>query len=175
MPDPLIKIVLTGAESTGKSVLAEALGQRYKAPWVPELARAYIEKIGRYYTYHDLENIALEQIKQEQQFSQGWVFFDTWLIITKVWFDFVYGMHPQWLDSQIRNSSVDLFLLCDIDLPWIADPVRENGGENRERLHLIYQQELNHYGFRYVLINGVGEKRIENAVQAIEAFLKERI
>jgi len=102
------------------------------------------------------------------------VFFDTWLIITKVWFDFVYGKHPQWLDLHIRNSKVDLFLLCDIDLPWIADPVRENGGENREKLNLIYQQELNFYGFRYVLVNGIGEMRMENAILAIDTFLKEK-
>ncbi len=174
MPEPVIKIVLTGAESTGKSDLAKALGRRYNAPWIPEVARAYVEKLGRPYTYCDVEKIALYQIEEEKQHSQGLVFFDTWLIITKVWFDFVYGKHPDWLDHHIRNSRVDLFLLCDIDLPWIADPVRENGGENREKLHQIYQEELNYYGFQYELISGTGKLRMKNAVLAIEAMLQQR-
>jgi nicotinamide riboside kinase len=168
MEGQLFKIVITGAESTGKSSLARSLSEKYGCPWVPELARNYIENLDRHYTYNDIEVIAKAQIEAEQQFSTGIVIFDTWLIITKVWFDFVYGKHPEWLDYEIRKGKIDLFLLCDIDLPWISDPVRENGGENRKILHQQYQQEIESYGFTFSLVKGAEQQRVENAIQIIE-------
>jgi NadR type nicotinamide-nucleotide adenylyltransferase len=172
--DKRIKIVITGAESTGKSTLAEGLAKHFNGKVIPELARGYIENLDRNYTYEDLEVIAKMQIEAENDAaSESLVFFDTWLIITKVWFDFVYGSHPEWLNQAISNSNIDLFLLCDTDIPWIADPVRENGGENREILQNTYKKEMAQYGFRYSLIKGEGEERIVNALKIIEAFLNE--
>jgi len=169
-----IKIVITGAESTGKSTLTEHLATHFGGKAIPELARGYIQNLDRHYTYADVETIALKQIEEEKQVSnESIVFFDTWLIITKVWFDFVYGKHPQWLHEAISKSSVDLFLLCDTDIPWIADPLRENGGENREKLQHIYKNELTSYGFNYQIISGAGEQRIKNAIEFVDEFLKQ--
>ena len=169
-----LKIVVTGAESTGKSTLTEGLAKHFNGKVIPELARGYIENIHRNYTIEDLQLIARMQIEAEKEAAnESLVFFDTWLIITKVWFDFVYGTHPEWLNQAIKSSTIDLFLLCDTDIPWIADPVRENGGENREKLQTIYKNELNKYGFRYSTISGEGEQRIENAIKIIEAYLNE--
>ncbi len=36
-------IVITGAESTGKSTLAENLAGHFSVPYIPEIAREYIE------------------------------------------------------------------------------------------------------------------------------------
>ena len=99
------------------------------------------------------------------------VFFDTWLIITKVWFDFVYKKRPEWLDSYIKNSSIDLFLVCDIDLPWVFDPVRENGGENRQILQNIYIDHLKNYGFNFKIVSGEGEERIKNAIHFVDQLI----
>ena len=113
------KIVITGAESTGKSTIAHNLAKHFHSIWIPELAREYIEKLNRKYTYNDIEEIAKKQIELEQKLSSEhkYIFFDTWLIITKVWFDFVYYKHPDWLDKEIKKSDIDLFLICDIDMP----------------------------------------------------------
>lgn len=168
------KIVLTGAESTGKSTLSKKLALHYKGLWMPELARDYVNNIDHHYTFSDIENIARQQIEFEKQVKaeNRMVFFDTWLIITKVWFDFVYGKHPQWLHDAIGRSDVDLFLLCDIDLPWTPDPLRENGGENRIKLHEIYQAELSRYGFEYEIIRGDGSVRFRRAIEIIDRKLK---
>ncbi|MDA3879411.1 MAG: ATP-binding protein [Prolixibacteraceae bacterium] len=165
-----VKIVLTGAESTGKSTLSQSLANHYNGLWMPELAREYVQHIDHRYNYHDIEAIARGQIENERKLSaeSGLVFFDTWLIITKVWFDFVYGKHPGWLHGEIAKSDVDIFLLCDIDLPWTPDPLRENGGENRKKLHDIYQSELLHYGFDFDIVKGEGKKRLDNAISIIE-------
>jgi len=167
-----IKIVLTGAESTGKSTLAEALANHFHSIWIPEFARDYIEKLQEKYSYNDVEEIARKQIEIEKQIDtkSPMVFFDTWLIITKVWFDFVYGKHPDWLHRAILNSNIDLFLLCDTDMPWEADAVRENGGENRLKLQEIYINELQNYKFEYRMVKGANGQRIQNAINLIKDF-----
>lgn len=163
------KIVITGAESTGKSTLSEKLAKHYQSYWIPEYSREYIGNLGRKYTYEDIETIARHQIKREQEIvSNEIVFFDTWLIITKVWFDFVYHKHPEWLHKAILESNIDLFLICAIDMPWIEDPLRENGGLNREKLHNIYLKELQEYNFNFELIKGAGDQRLLNAIHAID-------
>jgi NadR type nicotinamide-nucleotide adenylyltransferase len=171
-----IRIVITGAESTGKSTLAQALSSHFNAPWVPEFAREYVEFLDHHYTYSDVEKIALKQIEQEKEYSQNHalVFFDTWLIITKVWFDYVYGKHPVWLDGYLKNCNIDLFLVCDIDMEWIPDSVRENGGEARKQLHQIYINELQKYGFPYHIVNGLGKQRTQNAINLVNEWLISR-
>ncbi|MBN2263217.1 MAG: ATP-binding protein [Prolixibacteraceae bacterium] len=169
-----IKIVLTGAESTGKSTLAQGLSEQFNGIYVPELARSYIENLQHKYTYTDIEEIARLQIEKEKGLhnNQRFIFFDTWLIITKVWFDFVYGKHPYWLHQAISKSNIGLFIVCDIDIPWMEDPVRENGGENRQKLHNIYISELEAYNFNYKIVSGNNNQRLQNATDIVNDFLK---
>lgn len=165
-----IRIVITGPESTGKTTLAKQLAELYNGRYIPEFAREYVEKLPHRYTFADVEAIANTQIDQylsTKSGSEQIFFFDTWLIITKVWFNWVFGRTPEWLEDKILESPIDLFLLCRPDLPWEADAVRENGGENRLKLYDQYRNELNHYGFKYVEIGGSGEVRLQSAIDAI--------
>lgn len=173
MFDQTVKIVITGAESTGKSTLTESLANHFQTIWVPEFSRSYIEKLNRDYTYADIEIIARHQIAEQKNIHPNVkiVFFDTWLIITKVWFEFVFGESPAWLHKFILQSKIDLFLICDIDIPWIFDPVRENGGKNRRVLHNIYIEQIKSYGFNYRLVSGIEEERFRNAVKVVTDFL----
>ncbi|MEI7422518.1 MAG: ATP-binding protein [Prolixibacteraceae bacterium] len=165
----LRKIVITGPESTGKTELSEALALKLNAHWIPEFARTYVEKLDRPYQYSDLEIIARYQIQQEREESamvgDGILIFDTWLIITKIWFEVVFGKSPKWLEEQIASSKIDLFLVCRPDLPWIADPVRENGGEMRDRLFDRYCREIEKYGFNLEIVEGFGEARLNCALR----------
>ena len=165
------RIVITGPESTGKTELAQALAGKFGTQWIPEYARDYVEKLERPYTYNDVIVIAKHQIKQEELYGAKVggeiLFFDTWLIITKVWFDLVYGKCPEWVSDHIRSSRIDLFLVCNTDLPWISDPVRENGGEKREQLLKLYCDEIRSFGFSFEIIEGVGQLRTENALTAV--------
>lgn len=168
-----IRIAVTGPESAGKTTLALQLANLYQGQYVPEFAREYIEKLPRHYTFEDVEFIANAQVKQYHDTKSSSVqlfFFDTWLIITKVWFTWVFGKTPAWLEEEILNCPIDLFLLCRPDLPWEADSVRENGGENRTKLFEQYGEELNQYGFRFVEISGTGDDRLANAIAAIRNF-----
>ncbi|MEI6680146.1 MAG: ATP-binding protein [Mariniphaga sp.] len=165
------KIVITGPESTGKTELAKALSLQLNVAWIPEYARSYIENLGRAYEYEDVVQIARYQIAQETKvaltINRGLLIFDTWLIITKIWFDLVYEKCPEWVVEHIHSSRIDLFLVCNTDLPWIADPVRENGGDKREHLLKLYCDEIRSFGFKYELIDGIGNERTVHAINAL--------
>ena len=163
-------IVITGPESTGKTALVHYLANTFNGTYVPEYARAYIERINRPYTYQDVVKIAGEQVlayQQDELQSKKYIFYDTWLIITKIWFIEVYGCYPPWIDKKLRTLQMDLYLLCAPDIPWISDPVRENGGESRNFLFMKYQQEIENLGIPYYIIKGKGIKRFRMAEKII--------
>jgi len=164
-------IIITGAESTGKSALTEGLANHFQLPFIPEFARRYIETLGRKYNYDDVVLIAKQQIRELKEFQQkelNWIFSDTWLIITKIWFEEVFGQAPEWLNSEIEKTEIDLFLVCDTDLPWQPDSVRENGGERRLYLQQRYIETIVNFGFNFKIINGKNEIRLQNALQCLK-------
>jgi NadR type nicotinamide-nucleotide adenylyltransferase len=164
-------VVISGPESTGKTELAKDLANRSGTIWVPEYAREYIENLNRPYTYTDIEQIARCQETQEKTYgsklAKGLLFFDTWFIITKVWFEQVFGHCPEWIITHIQSAKIELFLVCNTDLPWVADNVRENGGERREQLFQLYCKEISSFGFKYEIITGIGKERVDNAFKAL--------
>ena len=163
-------IVITGPESTGKTALSKYLAGKFNGMQVPEHARAYIERINRPYTYQDIVKIAKEQVLTQQKLeihNKNFFFYDTWLIITKIWFIEVYGRYPLWIDKKLRTVKMDLYLLCAPDIPWIPDPVRENGGERRNFLFLKYQKEIDNLGIPYYIIKGKGVLRYKLAEEII--------
>ncbi|MFV0520871.1 MAG: AAA family ATPase [Mangrovibacterium sp.] len=169
-------IVLTGPESTGKSTLSKQLASYYKCKAYPEYARTYLNERGTTsYTYEDVEQIALGQLKQHQEASADkqhlYSFLDTWLIITKIWFQEVYHKEPEWLEIELEGKPVDLYLLCQPDLPWESDPLRENGGDRRMSLYAAYKDELDRRNCYYIEISGMGEQRLQNAIDALNECL----
>jgi NadR type nicotinamide-nucleotide adenylyltransferase len=161
-------IVITGAESTGKTTLTEQLAKNFNVPFIPEIARQYVENLNGKYTFQDVETIAKMQIEQFNRaitLNSPFVFLDTWLIVTKIWFEFVYKEVPDWLIFEIEKTKIDLFLVCDIDLPWVFDPVRENGGENRKILHNKYIEEIKKFNFNYKIVKGTDVTRLNNALR----------
>lgn len=166
------KIAILGPECTGKTTLAAQLAQHFQGIWIPEYARQYVARLKRKYTFSDVEHIAKTQIKQIQSASNqvSYVFFDTELIITKVWFDVVFGHEPPWLDEAIRKNRLDLYLLTDTTIPWEPDPVRENGGEMREILFRKYENCLQNYQFPYLIITGIHQQRLQHAIQQVQQY-----
>ncbi len=168
------KIVLTGPESTAKSTLSKLLASHFNGVNVPEFARDYLAKKGHSYSYDDVEAIAKGQIEQYHNSlkSEGdYVFFDTWLIVTKVWFEWVFQKEPVWLETSMTELPIDLYLLCKPDIPWEPDPLRENGGEERIKLFEIYKNELVKRKLPFIEINGEGEERVQQAIAAVKSSL----
>jgi NadR type nicotinamide-nucleotide adenylyltransferase len=166
------RIVLTGPESTGKSILSEKLANHFKTEFIPEYARTYIENLNRPYEYDDLLKIASQQVVDVLHYeamSDKYLFLDTWLHITKIWFMEVYGSYPPWIDDNIDAIPIDLYLLCYPDMPWEPDPVRENE-DKREYLFQLYLKEIENTGIPYHIIKGLNDERTNNAIDIIEDF-----
>ena len=150
----MYKVGIIGPESTGKSSLAHYLAKRYKGTCVPEYARTYVEHKGTTeVTFDELCDIARHQIAELENMPDGLYFFDTELIITKVWFDYAFGRVPEWLDEAIQRYPMDVYLLTYPDLPWVPDSARSNGSDAiRKELFDRYEAEIQALDIPYYII-----------------------
>lgn len=171
-----MKIVLTGPESVGKSILTKQLAEYYNGICVDEYARYYVKSLKKTYGYSDVLHITQHQLKEYDNLDRigGFCFFDTYLIITKIWFLHVFNKIPIWFEEEFKKRPVDLYLLCKDDLDWQADGVRENK-DIRSLLFEKYKQELDNYCFNYSIISGSGRERLTNAIDSINNFVNKTI
>ena len=171
------RILILGPESTGKSTLAEMLAQHYAEPWVPEVAREYLEKLDRPYTYEDLLQIGKQQMNLEDELAltaTRFLFCDTDLRVIQVWSQHRYGKVDPWVLEEIARRTYDLILLCAPDLPWQADPLREHPElEMRQEFFEVYQQLTEASGFPWILISGETAERLSAAIRAVADLEKE--
>jgi NadR type nicotinamide-nucleotide adenylyltransferase len=187
----LKKIVVIGPESTGKSTLCEELAAHYHTAWCPEYAREYLTEHGTNYNFDDLLTIARGQIALEEKYSmmyegrrakgkeqtsdssfinnQSLLFIDTDMYVMKVWCEFVFGKCHQWIIDQIVSRKYDLYLLCNTDLPWVSDELREYPDlESREKLFHIYKDIMVNQNTAWVEISGNYDERLKVAIGAVE-------
>jgi len=184
------KIVVIGPESTGKSTLCEKLAAHYKTLWVPEYAREYLEKHGADYKYEDLLTIAKGQIEMEDKITnQLWevhnslftihhsLFIDTDMYVMKVWAEYVFNECNNWILNRIAERKYDLYLLCDVDLPWVQDDLREYPDEKiRKKLFHFYKDAMVNQYMPWRVISGNYEQRFQTAIDFIEtSFTKKTV
>ena len=181
------KIVAIGPESTGKSTLCEQLAQYLQTIWCKEYAREYLHANGVKYDYNDLLKIAKGQLAQEDncidelnnQYSKinspltthhsPLLFIDTDMYVMKVWYEYVFGKCEQLVLNEIAKRKYDLYLLCNIDLPWTFDEMREHPDEQpRAELYNMYKDLLINQATPWVEISGDYEERLQSAIAAVE-------
>lgn len=175
----MIKVVIIGPESTGKSTLTTALAHHYETQWVPEFAREFLQLNGMNYNFNDLLSIARGQIEKEEaitgKLQKNLVFIDTNMYVMKVWCEFVFHKCHNWINQQLENRHYDLYLLCNTDLPWVQDDLREYPDlETREQLYNMYQQLMINQDTPWVDIRGSFEQRLATAVKAVDKLLVEK-
>jgi nicotinamide riboside kinase len=158
----MLKIIVTGPESSGKTTLCKSLSKHFKIPFIEEYARKYLDELGRDYKQDDLLKIAGGQLKSEQNTQ----LLDTDLITIKLWSNYKYGSCDKWILDQIEKQKTEkrFYLLCKPDIPWKADPQRENP-KDREKLFKIYKKELGNLGHNYFVVEG--ENRVEKSISKI--------
>ena len=189
----MLKIILTGPESSGKTTLAHQLAMHFNAPLVEEYARVFFEKKETpQYVQVNLFEIAKGQLDLEQQtyevFPKGipseknliglspqLLICDTDLLTIKIWSNEVYGNCSieltQLIDNQLVNKPSNIteyyFLCSPGGIEWEDDPLRENPND-RQRLFDIYEKELRFYKKNYKILRGSFEERLERTIAMIE-------
>lgn len=183
----LKKVVIIGPESTGKSTLCTQLAAHYKTLWCPEYAREYLLKHGMKYSFDDLLTIAKGQLALEEEYESkviassiasrltthdSLLFIDTDMYVMKVWCEFVFGDCHRFILDQIVERKYDLYFLCNIDLPWIKDDLREYPDlESRKKLYSIYKDIMINQSVPCVEISGNHEERLQKAITSVDELV----
>ena len=174
----LVKIVLFGPESTGKTTLSIQLAKHYNTVWVQEYARPYLQKVWnqerRTCQQKDILPIAFGQIALENRLAKRAdkvLICDTDLLETKVYSSAYYGgfVDPI-LEKAATENTYNLYLLTYIDTPWEADDLRDRP-EQRLEMFEAFQKALDEHHRPYLLLKGDKESRLKKAVEAIDAIL----
>jgi|TARA_B110000971_G_C19892428_1_gene445999 NadR type nicotinamide-nucleotide adenylyltransferase len=174
----LVKIVLFGPESTGKTTLSIQLAKHYNTVWVQEYARPYLQKVWnqerRTCQQKDILPIAFGQIALENRLAKRAdkvLICDTDLLETKVYSSAYYGgfVDPI-LEKAATENTYNLYLLTYIDTPWEADDLRDRP-EQRLEMFEAFQKALDEHDRPYLLLKGDKESRLKKAVEAIDAIL----
>jgi NadR type nicotinamide-nucleotide adenylyltransferase len=176
--DHLIKVVLLGAPSTGKSTLAEKLAEHFKTTHMPEYGREYWElnNIQRRLTPEQLLEIAVTHRERELVLAHEanqYFFIDTNALTTKVFSQYYHGDSLPGL-SELSNETkerYDLVILCGDDIPY-DDTVDRSGETNRSDFQKSTIQELDEMGIKYHEVTGSIQDRISQVSRILETMTK---
>ena len=171
----MIKIVITGPESTGKTSIAHFLGKKMKMPVVNEFAVEYLKKTKGNYKYSDLLKIGKGQIQAEEMLINNVrpqiLICDTDLITIKIWSQVKFKKVNKQILSMIDSRFYDHYILCAPDIEWEYSEFRENPND-RDVLFDLYEKELKAYGKKYTILKGIDIERYLNAIKIFDNVLE---
>ncbi len=174
-------IAVLGAESTGKTTLAQALtaqllAQGRDAVMVPELLRHFCEEQGRTPRADEQAQLAVAQTAAIAQAASvhAWVVADTTSLMTAVYSEIVFGDRGLYPMALAAHAQTSLTLLTALDVPWVADGLQRDGPHVREPVDGLVRQALTQAQLPYVCIGGLGNARVQQAWSAIEHHWRER-
>lgn len=169
------KICFYGAESTGKSVMAQKMAEKYNTVFVPEVAREMISS--NVFNREDIIAIGREQtarVYQQVKNANKILFCDTDVITTQVYSRHYLKVVPPVLYEFERMVQYDLYFLFEIDTEWVADNLRDLGSvEDRKNMHAIFKDELDRRKIHYITVQGNWEERERIVSQAIDLILSQ--
>lgn len=174
---PVIQICVTGPECTGKTTLAQRLATHFHAEFVPEAARLYAERINRELRSGDVEFIAAEHIAMADEAARrvidrggGILVLDQDLVSTAVYGKDYYNFASDWLTSESRRRRADLYLLCDVDVPWVSDGIRDRPID-RDAMLALFAGALSDLDVTFARIHGSWEERWQRALAACHSVI----
>ena len=180
-PINIVKIVLFGPESTGKTTLANQLAYHYQTVWAPEYAREYLQEKWnnkrQVCEHEDLLPIALGQMKLENKLAKRAdkvLICDTDLLETKVYSAEYYdGIVDSDLEAAAEKNQYDIYLLTYIDIPWKLDSIRDRPGQ-RENMFNAFENALKKYDRPYVILKGDEATRLKKAIEVIDNVIAKK-
>ncbi len=169
------RIVLTGAECTGKSTLTQALSGYYGEPWTSEFVREYVDQIQRELTRDDLDSIAKGQIATEEaglDQAKRLILHDTNLLSSIIYANHYFGEITDWVNERFLQRDYTLYLLCTAHgIEWQDDPGQCDSPAARDELQAKFKQTLDQLQLPYVELSGDPAARFGEAIRAIDAVL----
>ena len=171
---PILRIALIGAESTGKTTLAAALADYYETVWVPEYARAFLQAKQGLRLLEFMVPIAFGHLTSEEfatTRANKILFADSCLLATSLWSEHYFGYCDPVIRELVDKERYDLYLLLDIDNPWIDDGLRDSLSQRHE-FHARLLKELNKRSLPYFLISGSLKTRLSRSIEIIDARIK---
>lgn len=167
------RVCVFGPESTGKSTLCRKLAEHFDTVHVPEYARTHIElhaaQSGRELSLEDIPAIARGQMAAEDAvaFNTNRVLFcDTDLIATTIWSNWLFKSCPQWIVEEANRRTYDLYLVTDVDVPWVDDVVRYLP-EDRQSFFDRCIAELRQRERNFIVLSGDWQNRFDKAIAAV--------
>jgi NadR type nicotinamide-nucleotide adenylyltransferase len=177
IPD-MKRIAIFGTESTGKTSLTARLAGIFAEAWSPEYAREFWDAHDGRIGPADLDAIGRGQVANEEAAAaqaRRVVLCDTELITCTLWNDLLFpGACPPWVREQAdqRARGFALYLLCDVDVPFVADPQRcFPDAASRQRARLLWRDALLSRGIPFVDIRGDWAERERTAIAAVNRVL----
>ncbi len=172
-PNSVVKVAILGAESTGKTTLCRDLAAHFDSLWVPEYMREYLQSKWNTQqttcTWNDLLPIAQGQIALENKIAlesaqleqtPNYLFCDTSLFELMIYANWYYDDCPQALTQAALAHHYDLIIVTAVDIPWIADDLRDSPND-REAISACIENELNYHDKGFQRIGGSREQRLE--------------
>ena len=171
----LRRIVLTGAECTGKSTLAQALSGYYGEPWTAEFVRAYVEQVQRELQVDDLPKIFAGQTALEDTALKNTsriIFHDTNLLSSIIYANHYFGYRTDAEQTRFLERDYALYLLCSpVGIDWRDDPGQRDGPEARDTLQTKFKASLDALRLPYIELHGDLNTRLGEAIRAVDALL----
>jgi nicotinamide riboside kinase len=168
-------VALLGAESTGKTTLAQQLGEALAAPGrrvevVAEVLREFCGRHDRTPLEHEQRGIAAEQTRRIEAAaaSADLVVADTTALMIAVYSEQVFGDAGLYAEALAAQARCDLTLLTALDLPWVADGLNRDGPHVRLPVDTKLRAALGRAGLPFGIVAGHGEMRLAAALAAVE-------
>lgn len=176
-----MKIALLGAESTGKTVLSQALAaalreRGHRVAVVGEVLREWCERAGRTPRPEEQLPIAREQELRVDAAAAGAdiVIADTTSVMVAIYSAMLFEDGTLYRFALERQRGYDLTLVTGLDLPWVADGLQRDGPHVRGPVDALVREALARAGVAYRVVYGTGEERTRNALAPVLALLGER-
>ena len=175
-PKSVINVAILGAESTGKTTLCRDLAAHFGCPWVPEYMRTYLQakwdKEHLTCTWEDLLPIAEGQIELEnklatqaaQNSDSSYLFCDTSLFELMVYANWYYGDCPDAITQAALTHHYDLILLTEVDIPWVADDLRDSPHQ-RDEISAYFESQLTRHQKPFHRIGGDRDERVQQVLE----------
>ena len=163
------RVVIMGPESTGKSTLVQNLSKHYNCKFVEEYGRTYTNvTTTKNLTLKDFENISIDHKENVDQTIDKLVIVDTEAITTKIFGELYLGKcESVIIDEVIKNQKYDLYLLMDVDVPWVDDGTRDFPHLREWHINRL-KVELECNGIDYIIISGHNyEERLNKAIEEV--------